>query len=176
MGSEPFDGVLIMPNGKYEGYPITRVPFSYLKWMVSIRHSYYSFALKEIDRRGSSVPDLDVTNHAIDRASLRLLRVWKAARKHSNDGLASWLSRVAFRAFKDGIPTPRPAKHLDHNTGESYNFCGMFFVFAKEAEFPVLMTVGLDGEVSAAVNQLRKLKEPKKKKVRHDTTRNQNHP
>lgn len=66
----------IMPNGKHAGTPITRVPVGYLTWMVGSRHSLAEYAQAELDRRGTTLPTIDISHHAIDRASLNCRKIW----------------------------------------------------------------------------------------------------
>ena len=61
---------MVMPIGRHAGTPITRLPVSYLLWMDQSAHSMANVARAELKRRGTTRPTLDVSNHAIDRASL----------------------------------------------------------------------------------------------------------
>lgn len=84
--------------GKYKGELWTRVPISYLNWLVNQPESTNTrIAKKEIRRRGSKVPEVFISGHAIDRASLRCLKYWKKDRKEK-EGLHAWLARLTKEA------------------------------------------------------------------------------
>ena len=67
--SDPNTHHWLMPNGRHKGKRITRVPVSYLKWMINARHQYEEYAQAELNRRGTVTPELEVSGHAIDAAS-----------------------------------------------------------------------------------------------------------
>ncbi len=108
---------------------ITRVPVSYLKWMINVDHQEADYAKAELERRGTTTPTLDVSNHAIDRVSLHSLKTWERTR-NEDEGLASWLHRMAQEA-------------LEHNDTQNGKFIhqGMALVFEMDGEWPVLKTV-----------------------------------
>ena len=87
-------------------------------------------ASAELSRRGTVTPDLDVTGHAIDRASLFLLNYWQRT-KRSEEGINAWLIRMASDARRIG-------ERIDH---EVYVHVGMKFVFEADGCWPVLKTV-----------------------------------
>lgn len=122
----------VMSNGRHQGVLITRVPVNYLKWMVNSRHSEAQRAIAELERRGTTTPKIDISNHAIDRASLRLATRWRKGR-HKNEGLHSWLYRAAEEAWDEklrrGISAPEVV--VD----------GIKFVFSADGVWPVLKTV-----------------------------------
>lgn len=122
----------VMANGRHKGELITRVPVSYLKWMVNERHSAAEYAQAELDRRGTTTPELDVSGHALDSASLRLLRLWQA-RKNADQGLHSWLVALAQDALAKG------EKRVD-----KIAYGGVLFAFAQDGGWPVLKTVMRD--------------------------------
>ena len=72
---------------------------SYLRWMVSVGHEKAEHAKEELDRRGTVIPEVEVSGHAIDRASQRCLDVWRGDLANPNEGLHAWLSRVAKEAL-----------------------------------------------------------------------------
>lgn len=124
-----------MPIGKHSGQLITRVPVNYLLWMVNVNHKYAQYAEAELNRRGTVVPTLDVSGHAIDRASLSCRGIWKeTALKDDNgklvEGLHAWLVRMATEAKARGIPV-----------AEKVVYKGMKFVFDDEGCWPILKTV-----------------------------------
>lgn len=123
-----------LKNGRHAGMLITRVPVSYLKWMVNAKHTEARYAQAELDRRGTVTPTLEVSGHAIDRASQCCLDHWRAQRQE-DEGLHAWLVRVSTEALAVG--TPR---------GEKIIHAGMRFVFERDGVWPVLKTVMRDKE------------------------------
>lgn len=122
------DNRFVMPNGKHVGEPITRVPVGYLSWMVNSGHTFAAQAEAELRRRGTVTPSLDVSGHAIDRASLRLLKKWqKTASK--DEGIHAWLVRNAEAAWRYGAPA------------SEIEYAGIRFVFEVAGRWPVLKTV-----------------------------------
>ena len=115
--------------GRHKGVLITRVPLSYLKWMVCAGTMQAELAEEELKRRGTVTPELDIAIHAVDRASLRLRRRWHETRGQ-DEGLYSWLVRMATEALKDGKKT---------DSGVFYQ--GMRFIFDRDGVWPVLKTV-----------------------------------
>jgi len=116
--------------GEHEGERITRVPARYLRWMVRKETDQADAALAELYRRGDCKPEIEVTGHAIDRASLLLLGSWRAtARK--NEGLRAWLARRADEAWRKGDRLPSGKIAYDR----------MKFVFDEDGLWPVLKTV-----------------------------------
>lgn len=121
--------------GRHNGTLYTQVPVSYLKWMVQCHHRQAAIAQAELDRRGTHTPDLDVSGHALDRASQQCLDIWRRTRKshypyHPHEGLHAWLCRMAAEALEADRPDPRGG----------YLHQGMRFVFEPGA-WPVLKTV-----------------------------------
>jgi len=117
-------------TGKHKGELFTRLPVSYLSWMVNVNHSEHELARSELIRRGTVIPVLDVTGHAIDRVSQLGLRVWKKHRIE-NEGIHSWLHRAASDAL------------MSKQSGENnqYKHLGLVFVFDLGGCWPVLKTV-----------------------------------
>lgn len=120
----------VMPVGRHQGELITRMPVSYLKWMVCVKHEYVKEAQAELDRRGTVTPDLEVSGHAINRASCRCLRIWQEDR-NPGEGLHAWLVRLAREALKTGV----------RRGPNRYYWQGLLFVFAMDGTWPVLLTV-----------------------------------
>ena len=117
--------------GKHEGKLITRVDLGYLRWMINNQTPDSEYAIAELERRGSAIPTLSVSGHAIDRASLRVLDIWQSTRK-KKEGLYSWLSRVSALALRRGTMIDGKVRHK-----------GIIFVFEMDTEWPVLTTVML---------------------------------
>lgn len=125
-------GLVVDFGGKYNGHLYTRVPVNYLKWMVQKGHHKADIAEAELKRRGTVTPEIEVSGHAVDSASKRLLKVWMNDSKITEEGLHAWLCRVAFEAYKHRM--------LPHHDFVIYR--GIKFVF-QLGEWPVLKTVML---------------------------------
>lgn len=122
----------VMPHGKHKDVRLVNIPVSYLKWMVNVKHQLADWAAAEMKRRGTVTPDIEISGHAINRASLLLLDQWEHSR-FDNEGLHAWLCRIAKEAHEHGDR---------HKTkpGRSY-YEGMTFQFALDVTWPVLKTI-----------------------------------
>ncbi len=120
---------LICDFGRHRGEPYTRMPVSYLKWMVNENHSRKAIAEAELQRRGTTTPALDLSGHAVDRASLFCRDIWHKTRR-ADEGLHSWLARMAEEALQQA--PDEKGRHVHH---------GMKFAFEKDGCWPVLKTV-----------------------------------
>ena len=118
--------------GRHNGELYTRLPVSYLKWMVNVSSQQADAAAAELKRRGTVTPELDVSGHAIDKASLRCRKTWHETRE-KDEGIYSWLNRMAGEALSFGV-------HDDSNPGR-YRYRDMVFVFETELSWPILKTV-----------------------------------
>lgn len=123
---------LICDFGKYEGERWTRIPVSYVKLIANGTSRSAPIARAELKRRGTTTPEIEVSGHAVDRASQVLIGKWMELRT-GNEGIHSWLCRMAFEARKRG-------KKIE----DKYHFAGMRFVFAEGDLYPVLMSVMAD--------------------------------
>lgn len=132
---------LIVDFGKWNGHLYTRVPVQYLKWMVQSGHSKAEIAKAELERRGTVTPELDVSGHAVDRASKILLKVWQNDSAVTEEGLHGWLCRVALEAYKS-------RKRNDH---EYAIYRGIKWVF-QLGEWPVLKTVMMQNKSNARLH------------------------
>ena len=92
---------VVITFGKHKGERWTRVPVSYLKWILnemSPSQEAYKYAEAELARRGDTMPsEVDISNHAIDKASLRVRKCWHHDRGR-DEGLYSWLARICAEA------------------------------------------------------------------------------
>lgn len=120
---------LTIDFGKHRGLLYTRAPVQYLRWMVQCNHSRAEIARAELDRRGTVLPEVDVSGHAIDSASLRLRRRWHETARDDSEGLHAWLCRMCSEALAQSEP--------DNEGRIFYN--GMKLVF-EDGEWPVLKT------------------------------------
>lgn len=127
---------LIVDFGKHKGERWTRVPRSYLAWLINQpevivgMEKNKEIARAELDRRGTVVAsEVEISPHAVDTASLRVRKIWhETSRK--GEGLYSWLVRAAQEAIDSIDGKPERIKHL-----------GISFVFKQGEVFPVLKTV-----------------------------------
>lgn len=121
---------LICDFGRHKGVPYTRMPISYLKWLANTpAHHAHKIGAAELKRRGTTTPDLDVSGHAIDRASLNCRKIWHESRG-PDEGIHAWLCRMSAEALKE-----QPDKQ------GRYHYNGMVFCFEQDGIWPVLKTV-----------------------------------
>jgi len=121
---------MVCDFGKHRGELYTRIPVSYLLWMVQAEHSKANIARAELERRGTTMPEIELSAHSVDRASQRCLNIWQETR-NGDEGLYSWLARVAFEAYQGGLDEQGRADHM-----------GMRFVY-QPGEWPIVKTVQL---------------------------------
>ena len=120
---------VVVDFGKHKGEPWTRVPKSYLTWLVNEKASLYpgaethkQYAQAELERRGTKVShQIELSAHAIDRAS-QITNEWK------NEGLYTWLERMATEA-------------LGTSKKEEVFYKGYKFAFRKGEYYPSLVTI-----------------------------------
>ena len=134
--------VVIVYGGKHDGKPITRVPAVFLQWMVSVKHPLAADARRELKRRGTVMPSLEISGHALDRASLKCHHQWKKDRR-DDEGLHAWLLRISAEAIRTAKPK-----------GDAIFYKGLRFIFEFDCEWPVLKTVMLDERKSKRVTIL----------------------
>lgn len=128
---------MVVTFGKHNGELWTRVPASYLRWLVNQPEEMPEFsehkkiAQAELDRRGTKIThEVELSPHAIDRASLRVRKIWHETALNDDEGLYSWLSRVANEACKSVKGKP-----------ERITYLGIVFIFKQGNIFPVLKSV-----------------------------------
>lgn len=115
---------------KHKGERIQRVPVSYLLWMVNAEAGPYAVAQMELDRRGTVIPEIEISNHAVDAASLRIRKTWHQDR-NKTEGLHAWLARAAVAAFGEG-----------ESLGDSaYGYLGVKWIIETKKHWPILKTV-----------------------------------
>lgn len=117
--------------GKYAGTKWTHLPAGYLKWMVNECGPDIDKAERELERRGTilDTQDMEISPHAVDRASQYALDIWKKKRE-GNEGLYHWLHRVACEAFN----------MLPHHA-ERAEWGKLIFVFKRGRVYNTLITV-----------------------------------
>jgi hypothetical protein len=124
---------LIVDFGKHKGERWTRLPISYLKWLINDGTQYANIARSELERRGhTELGDMEIRGHAIDRASLFCWKVWKET-KNKDEGLHAWLYRIALEALERGEVTG------EEKEGRVY--MGLRFVYEFGDIYPTLKTV-----------------------------------
>ncbi len=116
--------------GKFKGELITRVPVSYLKFMINSGTPQSDVARAEFLRRGDTMPKVELTGHAIDNASIRCRKRWHETKK-TDEGLYSWLQRMTLEAIEHGEELP----------SGKIKYQGMKFVVAQGEEYPVLKSI-----------------------------------
>lgn len=124
---------VMLSFGKHKGELLTRVPVSYLKWMMNekdMAENWQSLAKAEFERRGDTMPTVELTGHAIDNASLRVRKTWHRT-SHEGEGLYSWLMRITLEALEKG-------ERLENG---KIKYLGMKLVIEPGVEFPVLKTI-----------------------------------
>ena len=132
---------LIVDFGKHRGERWTRVPVSYLRWLANtagLNGGNADIAKAELKRRGSTLPTIELSGHAIDRASTSCRRIWHETAKDENEGLYSWLVRIAQKALdstEDGLQ--------DHGEPGDFEvkYLGLKLVFSMGEYYPILKTV-----------------------------------
>jgi len=119
----------IVNFGKHKGQRWTRIPVSYLKWLINEGTQYTKIAKAELKRRGTRLSyDIEISGHAIDRASTTCLKQWEKTRK-KGEGLHSWLIRMSKAAIKkEGKEEKITYKHI-------------IFIFCYGELYPTLKTV-----------------------------------
>lgn len=116
---------LLVEFGRHKGERWTRVPLSYLRWLVNkASDEIAEIAMSELERRGTEVPKkLELTSHSIDRAS-QITKAWK------NRGVYSWLQIIAEEALNKCDPGQ-----------EKIIYKGYKFVFDYGRYYPLLVTI-----------------------------------
>jgi hypothetical protein len=125
---------LIIDFGKHKGERWTRVPVSYLTWLGNQveENENVKIARAELARRGSTYPTIEISGHAVDRASLQCRKIWHDTRGRE-EGLNSWLIRMSNEALVKG-------KKFEDNPNK-YRYLGMKFVFEFGEFYPTLKTI-----------------------------------
>ena len=121
-------------HGKHRGQLWTRLPLAYVRFLANSSHgTQQAIALAELERRGVDPRNdghgIEVTMHAIDRASQKLLHIWDERRK-GDEGLATWLARSSLDALQKG----------EFRNGR-YEFEGVRYVIKEGYLEPVLASI-----------------------------------
>ncbi len=89
------------------------------------------------------MPDIEVSGHAIDRASLRCRKIWHETALNTEEGLHAWLMRMAKEARDSGVQIA---------DGRVWHR-GLMMVFMEGEEFPVLKTIMPKKNAPAATDE-----------------------
>ncbi|WP_169334783.1 putative quorum-sensing-regulated virulence factor [Gilvimarinus chinensis] len=122
---------VVLDFGKHNGELITRVPVSYLRWMANNGTKMAEYAKAELERRGDTMPVVELSGHAIDRASLRVRKIWHETKLSDDEGLYSWLQRMTLEALEKG-------ERLESG---KIKYNRMKFVIEQGEEFPSLLSI-----------------------------------
>lgn len=121
---------VVIEFGKHKGQLLTRVPVGYLRWMINENSQMAEYAKAEMDRRGDTMPTVELSGHAIDNASLRVRKIWHESRAQ-DEGLYTWLTRMVHEALENG-------KRLESG---KIKYNGMKLVIRQGEEYPTLVTI-----------------------------------
>jgi hypothetical protein len=133
---------LVCDFGKHKGELWTRIPVSYLKWLVNSPmlsgrdDQARAIAAAELKRRGTVTPTIEVSGHAIDSASLRCRKTWHETAKDPHEGLHAWLCRMATEAL-----ATQPPDHYAEAVEGVIPYAGIKWVFVFGEAYPTLKTV-----------------------------------
>ncbi len=135
---------LIVDFGKHAGQPWTRVPVSYLRWLVNTpggsRTNAKAIAAAELKRRGTTLPTIELSGHALDRASLACRKIWHQTAKDDQEGLYSWLCRIGREAIERGGEAMKDHAALGFADWET-EYLGLRIVFSLGEHYPTMKTV-----------------------------------
>lgn len=119
----------IVTFGKHKGERWTRIPVSYLRWLTNESETWRGMALSELKRRGTTLDSkIELSGHALDRASLNCRRIWHQT-SEEGEGIHAWLTRTAMEALE-----ARGDKEL-------IRWKGLKLIFTFGEYYPVLKTV-----------------------------------
>ena len=129
---------LICNFGRHSGERWTRIPPGYLLRVVNNmanKPQIQAIAEAELERRGTQFPEIELSIHAIDRASERYLHLYVQDCQEQKAGFYSWLLGRAERALKseEGAAAYGDGGKVTHD--------GMTFVFEIPGSWPILKTV-----------------------------------
>ena len=134
--------------GKYKGERWTRIPVSYLKWLANESDMWRGMAMSELKRRGTTLEwKIEVSGHALDRASLNCRRIWHQT-SEEGEGIHAWLARTATEALD-----ARGNKEL-------VRWKGLKLIFTFGEYYPILKTVmpykeDVGGKATISITNLR---------------------
>lgn len=97
--------------------------------MVNEHAPQWETAQAELKRRGTVIPTVEISGHAIDRASCKCWTVWRDDRI-DEEGLHAWLVRITNEALLSG-----------ETDGDKIVWKGMKLVIEKGYLCPILKTI-----------------------------------
>jgi hypothetical protein len=125
---------------KHKGTKWTDVPVGYLRWIVNSvdKEDIVLIAKSELHRRGrlAEMPKLEVSGHALDRISQRMLSAWQEECPKAEPGLSTWAHEKAGEALSMG-----DLQESDDPSVTILHYQGIKWVFAIGNEWPSLKTV-----------------------------------
>lgn len=127
---------------KHNGTKWTDIPVGYLRWIVNDvdKKDIVLLAKSELHRRGrlTEMPKLEISGHALDRISQRILKMWIEDTQPSKEpGLSSWAHETAAEAMVKGeLLTDRSDEE-----SKLFKYRGIIWIFAIKQEWPVLKSV-----------------------------------
>jgi hypothetical protein len=130
---------LILEFGKkHRGERVQRVVASYLLWMVNEleqENPWRAIAEAELKRRGTVLPQIDISGHAIDRASLnpKVRAIWHET-SNPDEGLHAWLVRAGQEARITGLVEKQGDDEVAY-------YGGIKWVFELGNNWPTLKTL-----------------------------------
>lgn len=121
---------LLVEFGKHKGERWTRVPVSYLKWLINENTQWKPIAEAELERRGTTTTyTVEISGHAIDRASLRCRHIWHSTAKNKDEGIHAWLMRMVEEAIEK------------YGEQETITYGGLKMIIQHGEIYPTLKTV-----------------------------------
>ncbi len=118
------------------------MPVGYLRHLANNAYGdSQKLATIELKRRGHGFrPDIEITAHAIDRASMKLHMNWQLTKKDADEGIHSWLARIAGEAYAEHGP-----ETLQRETEAPYDLTIDWqhtrMVFSIGHHYPTLKTI-----------------------------------
>lgn len=100
-------------------------------------YKWSDIAKAELERRGDTLPKVEISGHAIDKASLRVIHKWKTyneiqvINKNSKIGFYTWLMIMTLKAQTKEIKNGK------------YHYMGMKFVIEQGNKYPILKSIML---------------------------------
>ena len=90
---------VVINYGKHKGEFFTRLPVSYIRWMINEKAPGWEIAKAEFERRGDTMPKVELTGHAIDNASSKAGKIRlpdsNLSIRACNHGGEEWLDSVS---------------------------------------------------------------------------------
>ena len=112
------------------GERLTRIPRVALRRMIRDGHPDAALAEAELERRGDTAKyDIEISAHAINRASQRCLRAWRKHRQ-PDEGIQTWLARIA----REGLIAAGERRNQIERDG-------IVIVFNHDGAWPLVTTV-----------------------------------